>query len=118
MSTCMSIFFAIIVQLLRHVRFFATPNWTASHQDSLCFSVSQSLIKFTSIELLMLSNHFILCRPLLLLPSIFPSIIFLQYCKPLKSVLSEKSQESILVMSPLNLGTRKVKEYQKHDPKR
>ena len=74
MSTCMSIFFAIIVQLLRHVRFFATPNWTASHQDSLCFSVSQSLIKFTSIELLMLSNHFILCRPILLLPSLFPSI--------------------------------------------
>ena len=70
----MNIFFAILVQLLRHVRFFATPNWTASHQDSLSFTVSQSLIKFTSIELVMLPNHFILCHPLLLLPSIFPNI--------------------------------------------
>ena len=74
MCTCMSIFFAILVQLLRHVWFFATPNWTASHQDSLSFTISQSLIKFTSIELVMSSSHLVLCCPLLLLPSIFPSI--------------------------------------------
>ena len=51
----------------------ATP-WTATCQASLSFTVSQSLLKFMSIELEMLSNHLILCLPLLLLPSIFPSI--------------------------------------------
>ena len=50
-----------------------TP-WTAARQASLSFTISQSLFKFISIELVMLSNHFILCHPLLLLPSIFPSI--------------------------------------------
>ena len=60
-------------QSLSHVRLFATP-WTAAHQASLSFTISQSLLKVTSIESVMPSNHFILCRPLLLLPSIFPSI--------------------------------------------
>ena len=50
-----------------------TP-WTAAHQASLSFTVSQSVLRLMSIELMMPSNHFILCRPLLLLPSIFPSI--------------------------------------------
>ena len=50
-----------------------TP-WTASHQASLSFTISRSLCKLVSIELMMPSNHLILCRPLLLLPSIFPSI--------------------------------------------
>ena len=50
-----------------------TP-WTALHQDSLSFTISQSLLKLMSIELVMPSNHLILCHPLLLLPSIFPSI--------------------------------------------
>ena len=54
------------------VQLFATP-WTAAHQASLSFTVSQSLLKFMSIESVMLSNHLIICRPLLL-PSIFPSI--------------------------------------------
>ena len=49
-----------------------TPG-TAAHQASLSFTVSQSLLKLMSIELVMLSNHLILCRPLLFLPSIFPS---------------------------------------------
>ena len=48
--------------------------WTATHQASQSFTVSWSLLKFMSIESMMLSNHLILCRPLLLLPSIFPSI--------------------------------------------
>ena len=52
---------------------FATP-WTVAHQASLSSSISRSLLKFMFIELVMLSNHLILCRPLLLLPSIFPSI--------------------------------------------
>jgi len=50
-----------------------TP-WTAAHQASLSFTISQSLFKFVSIESVMPLNHLILCRPLLLLPSIFPSI--------------------------------------------
>ena len=50
-----------------------TP-WTAACQASLSFTISQTLLKFMSIELVMPSNHLILCCPLLLLPSIFPSI--------------------------------------------
>ena len=50
-----------------------TP-WTAARQASLSFIISQSLLKFMSIKLMMPSNHLILCHPLLLLPSIFPSI--------------------------------------------
>ena len=61
------------VQSLSHVRLFATP-WTAAHQASLSITTSRSLLKLTSIELVMTSNHLILCRPLLLPPSIFPSI--------------------------------------------
>ena len=60
------------VQLLRCVRLFATP-WTAAHQVSLSISNSWSLLKLVSIESVMPSNHLILCCPLLLLPSIFPS---------------------------------------------
>ena len=52
---------------------FATP-WTAAHQASLSITNFQSLLKLISIESVMPSNHLILCRPLLLLPSIFPSI--------------------------------------------
>ena len=52
---------------------FTTP-WTEAHQASLSFTISQSLLKLTSIEWMMLSNHLILCHPLLLLSSIFPSI--------------------------------------------
>ena len=61
------------VQSLSHVQLFATP-WTAAHQASLSITNSQSLLKPMSIESVMLSNHLILCRPLLLPPSIFPSI--------------------------------------------
>ena len=61
------------VQLLSHVQLFVTP-WTAALQISLSITNSWSLLKFMSIELVMPSNHLILCRPLLLLPSIFLSI--------------------------------------------
>ena len=61
------------VQSLSCVRLFATP-WTAAHQASLSITNSQSLPKLMSIESVMPSNHLILCCPLLLLPSIFPSI--------------------------------------------
>ena len=59
--------------MLGHVQLFVTP-WTAAHQASLSFPISQSLLKLMSIELVMPSNHLILGHPLLLLPSIFPSI--------------------------------------------
>ena len=61
------------VQSLSHVRLFATP-WTAACQASLSITNSWSLLTLISIELVMPSNHLILCRPLCLLPSIFPSI--------------------------------------------
>ena len=62
------------VQLLCHVRLFATP-WTAARQASLSITNSQSLLKLMSIESVMPSKHLILCCPLLLLPSVFPSIM-------------------------------------------
>ena len=62
------------VQSLSHVRLFATP-WTAACQAFLSITNSQSLFKLMSIESVMPSNHFILCHPLLLLPSIFPSFV-------------------------------------------
>ena len=55
------------------MQLFATP-WSAACQTSLSITNSQSLLKLTSTESVMPSNHLILCRPLLLLPSIFPSI--------------------------------------------
>ena len=61
------------VQLLSHVQLFATP-WTAACQASLSITNPQSLLKLTSIVSVMPSNHLILCPPLLLLLSIFPSI--------------------------------------------
>ena len=61
------------VQLLSRVQFFVTP-WTAARQASLSITNSQSLPKYMSVELVIPSNHLILCRPLLLPPSIFPSI--------------------------------------------
>ena len=61
------------VQSLSHVQLFATP-WTAAHQVSLSITSSQSLLKLMSIELVIPSDHLILCCSLLLLPSVFPSI--------------------------------------------
>ena len=61
------------VQLLSHFCLFATP-WTAAHQTSLSITNSWSLLRLMSIELVMPSNHLILCHPLLILPSNFPSI--------------------------------------------
>ena len=65
----------VVVQSLSHVRLFATP-WTAACQASLSFTISQKLPKLIFIESMMPSNHLILCCPLLLLPSVFPSIKF------------------------------------------
>ena len=62
----------VFVQSLNHVWPFVTP-WTTARQASLSFTIFQSLLKLMTIELVMPSNHLILCHPLLLLPSIFPS---------------------------------------------
>ena len=62
-----------VVQSLSRVWLFLTP-WTASRQASLFFTISWSLVKLMSVESVMLSYYLILCCPLLLLPSIFPSI--------------------------------------------
>ena len=61
--------FVVVVQSVSHVQFFVTP-WNAAHQTPLFSTVSWSLLRFMS----MLSNHLILCCPLLILPSVFPSI--------------------------------------------
>ena len=61
-----------VVQLLSYIQFFVTP-WTATRQASLSFTISWSLLKLMSIKLVMPPNRFILCCPLFLLPSIFPS---------------------------------------------
>ena len=77
--TCMSStyqsygFVAAVIHLLSGVQLFAA-SWTAARWASLSFTISWSLLKSMSIESLMPSNHLILCRPLLLVPSIFPSI--------------------------------------------
>ena len=63
----------VVLQQLSCVWLFATP-WTAPHQASLSFTISWSLLKLKSIESMIPSSHLILCQPLLLLPSIFPSI--------------------------------------------
>ena len=65
--------FITSVQSLSCVRLFVTP-WIAAHQASLSITISWSLLKLISIVLVMPSNHLILCHPLLLLPSMFPSI--------------------------------------------
>ena len=63
----------VVVQSISCVQLPATP-WTAACQASQSFTITQSLLKLISIELVMSSNHLILCHPLLLLPSIFPRI--------------------------------------------
>ena len=72
-KVCCDKCFSQLVQVLSHFRLFATPQ-TAACQASLSITNSQSLLKLMSIESMMPSNHLILCHPLLLLPSILPSI--------------------------------------------
>ena len=73
MIEILCILIIVIVQRLSHVQVFMTP-WTAAHQASLSFTNSRSLLKLMCIESVMPSNHLILCRSLILLPSSFPSI--------------------------------------------
>ena len=79
-----------------HVQLFVTP-WTAACQASLSITNSQRLLKLMSVELVMPSNHLILCRPLLLLTSIFPSIGDISY------IVSCQLQVVTVFLLPSNL---------------
>ena len=72
-----SFIFFVVVQSLSHVRLSATP-WTAACQAPLSSTISWSLLKFMSIESVMLANHLIFCRSLLLLPLFF-KIVYMQF---------------------------------------
>ena len=67
------VWFVVVVQLLSCIWLFVT-SWTAAYEVPLFFTISQNLLKFMSIQSVIPSNHLILCCPLLLLPSVFPSI--------------------------------------------
>ena len=67
-------FFVLLCMFSHSVTSNSATPWTAAHQASLSIAISQSLLELLSIELVMPSNHLVFCRPLLLLPSDFPSI--------------------------------------------
>ena len=75
--------------------------WTAACQASLYFTISQSLLKLMSIELMMSSNHLILCRPLFFLPSIFPSIRVFS-CESAHHIKWPKYRSFSFSISPFN----------------
>ena len=92
------------VQSLSCIWLFATP-WTTAHQASLSITNSQSWLKPMSIELMMPSNHLILCRPLLLLPSIFPSIrVFSNESALCVRHLKPQEKTSFMVRGPERRG--------------
>ena len=94
----------LLAQSLSPVQHFVTP-WTAAHQASLSFTISQSLLKLMSIESVMSSNHLIFCHPLLLLPSIFPSIMVFSLVFSNESVLHirwPKYWSFSFIISPAN----------------
>ena len=94
LSLCPTAFPPAAVQLLCRARVFAAP-WTTACEALLSSTISRSLLKFVSIELVMLANHRILCHPLLLLPSVFPSFP-LASCFTHNSILSEKLMDSMI----------------------
>ena len=90
----------VIVQSLRRVRLFATP-WTAPHQASLSFTLSQSLLKLMPIELAMPPNHLILCHPLSSCPPSFPA----SRCLPVSQLFGSRGQSIVASASPSVLPT-------------
>ena len=114
----------LLLSPLSYVCFFETPH-TAACQASLSFTVSQSLLKLMSIEIVMASNHLILCHPLLFLLSIFPStMVFpnesaLHIRWPVLNLLKIMSTESMILSCPSHplpppssLFTFKLSQYQ------
>ena len=93
-----------VVQPFSCVQLFATP-WTAAHQASLSITISRSLLKLTPIESVMPSNHLIPCHPLLLLPSVFPSIrvssresaLHIRWSKYWSFSISPSKEHSVLI---------------------
>ena len=69
----LTLLYLVVVRSLIHIRLFVTL-WTAAHQVLMSIIISQSLLKLMFIKLVIPSNHLTLCHPLLVLPSIFPSI--------------------------------------------
>ena len=94
--------FSLVVQPLSHVQLFAIP-WTAAHQASLSITSSRSLLKLMSIESVMPSNHLILCHPLLLLPSIFPSIRVFQISQLFASGSQTTGVSASAPVLPMNI---------------
>ena len=94
------------VQSLSHVRFFATP-WTAARQASLSITNLRSLLKHMSIASVMPSSHLILCHPLLLPPSIFPSIrVF--FNESVRHIRQPKNWSFSFSISPYNEYSRLI----------
>ena len=91
----------VIVQSLSHVQLFVTP-WTAAHQAPLFFTLFKSLLKLMSIDSVMPSNHLILRCPLLLMPSIFPSIRVFSSESTLHQAAKESIGASASASSPSN----------------
>ena len=98
----LAIFFFSSVQSLRRVWLFVTP-WTAACQASLSITNSQNLLKLMSIESVMPSNYLILCRPLLLPPSIFPSIRFFSNESVLRSDGQSIGVSGSISVLPMNI---------------
>ena len=92
----------VVAQLLSCVQLLVTPR-TAAHHPSLSFTISQSLLRLMSIELMMPSNHLILCHPLLLLPSIFPSISIFSSELALHITWPKNSLFNFSIVLPVNI---------------
>ena len=97
----------VIFQAFSHIWLFATP-WTAACQASLSFAISWSLLKLMSIESVRPSNHFILCHPLLLLPSIFPTIKRLIYNESVLHIRWPKYWSFSFSISPSEESSRLI----------
>ena len=105
LATTVSIFlfWFVIVQSLSCVRLFAI-SWTAACHASLSFTISQSLLKLMSVQSMMLSNHLILCHPLFLLPSIFPSIrVFSSQSALDISMAKVRKLQLLVLVLPMNI---------------
>ena len=107
MNRMMIVLYEFVVQMLSHVPLFTTPR-TAARQATLSFTISWSWLKLMSTESVMPSNHLILCNPLLLLPSVFPSIrVFsseLALCTGGQSIGASASVLPMNIQSWLPLG--------------